>query len=44
MGDGTLGAILMQKDEKHSFMGPIYFASRMMRQAKKGYNVSEQVL
>ena len=41
MGDDTLGSILMQKDEKSSFMRPIYFASRMTIEVEKGYNACE---
>ena len=43
VGDDTLGALLMQKDEKSSFMRPIHFANRMMTSAEKGYNQSEQM-
>ena len=44
VGEDTLGALLMQKDEKFSFMQPIYFASRIMTGAKKGYNSSERMV
>ena len=44
VGDDTLGETLMKKDDKSSFMWPIYFAMRMMERDEKGYNVSEQVV
>ena len=34
----------MQKDEKSSFMRPIYFSSRMMTCTEKGFNSSEKVI
>ena len=43
VGDDTLGAILMQNDEKPLIMQPIYFANRMMTSVEKGYNHSEQM-
>ena len=43
-GEDTLGALLMQKDKKSSFMRPIYFSSRMMTGAEKGFSSSEKVI
>ena len=40
----TLGALLMKKDEMSSLMRPIYFSSRMMTGAKKGFNNNEKVI
>ena len=37
-------ALLMQNNEKSSFMQPIYFESRVVMGAKKGYNGSEQMV
>ena len=42
--EDTLGALLMQKDEKSSFMQPIYFVSRIMTGAEKNYNSSEKMV
>ena len=44
VGEDTLGSLLMQKDEKLSFMQPIYFASKIMTGAKKGYNNSKRLV
>ena len=43
MGNDTLGAILMQKDEKSLFMQSNYFARRMMTSVEKGYNHSKKM-
>ena len=44
VGADTLGAVLMQKDPKTSFMLPIYFSSRVMTAAEKGYSTTEQMV
>ena len=44
VGEDTLGELLMQKVKKLSFMQPIYFASRILKGAKKGYNSSERMV
>ena len=44
VGEDTLGALLMQKDEKSSFLRPIYFSNRMMTSIEKGFNSSEKVI
>ena len=44
IGEDTLGALLMQKDEKSSFMQPIYFVSKIMTSAEKDYNSSEKMV
>ena len=44
VGIDTLGAVLMQKDAKTLFMRPIYFSSRVMTVAEKGYAPTEQMV
>ena len=44
VGEDTLGALLMQKDEKSSFMRPIYFSSKMMTGTEKGFSSSKKVI
>lgn len=44
VGADTLGAILMQKDVKASYMRPIYFSSGIMTTAEKGYTPIEQLM
>ena len=43
MGEDTLGALLMQKDKKSSFVLPIFFATKVMTGSKKGYNGSDHM-
>ena len=40
----TQGSLVIQKDNNNSFIWNIYFASRMMIRAKKGYNFSEHMV
>lgn len=44
VGGDTLGAVLMQKDPVTSYMRPVYFASRVMLAAEKGYTSIEQMV
>ena len=44
VGLEAIGAVLMQKDPKTSFMRPVYFASRVMTLAERDYTQSEQMV
>ena len=44
MGSDSLGAILLQKDLKTSLMRPVYFVSRVMKAAEKGYLPMEKMV
>lgn len=44
VGMEAIGAVLMQKDPKTSFMRLIYFASKVMTQVERGYTPVEQMV
>ncbi|MCO5551944.1 hypothetical protein L7F22_005451 [Adiantum nelumboides] len=44
VGLDAFGAVLMQNDPKTSYMGPIYFTSKVMTQGQKGYTDIEQLV
>lgn len=43
-GEGSIGAVLLQKDPKTSFMHPIYFYSRVMKDAERKYTDAEKMV
>ena len=44
VGEEAIGAALLQKDPKTSFMRPVYFASRLMKSSEKAYTPIEQLV
>ena len=44
VGEEAIGAALLQKDPKTSFMRPVYFASRLMKNTEKAYTPMEQLV
>ena len=44
VGAEALGAVLLQKDLDTSFMRPVYFSSKIMGKAEKGYTEVEQMM
>ena len=44
MGFDSFGDILLQKDHKNSLMRSVYFASRVMKVAKKKYSPMEKIV
>ena len=44
VGEEAIGAALLQKDPKTSFMRPVYFASRLMKNTEKAYTPIEQLV
>lgn len=44
VGSDSLGVILLQKDPKTALIRPVYFASRMMKAAKKEYTPVEKMV
>ena len=44
VGSSAIGSVLMQKDKASSYMRPIYFASKVLTQAEKGYTDIEQLM
>ena len=44
VGTDSIGALLLQKDTKISLMRPVYFASKVMKEAKKNYTHAEQMV
>ena len=44
VGSEAFGAVLLQKDKETSFMRPVYFSSKIMGKAEKGYIEVEQMM
>ena len=44
IGEDAVGAVLLQKDDKTSYMQPIYFASKTMTLSERGYSDVEKMM
>ena len=44
VGADSIGAVLLQKDTKTCLMRPVYFARRVMKEAKKNYTHAEHMV
>ena len=44
IGEDAIGVVLLQKDDKTSYMQPIYFSSKTMTLSKRGYSDVEKMM